>query len=177
MEPRLPAVGAWSPSHWTTKEVPPFWFKLTLGIARMRHFAAFLFLSNLLSHNALMTHMISLVAQTVKHLLAVQETWVQSLGWEDLWRRKWQPTPVLLPGKFHGWRSLVGYSPRDRKELDTTEQLHSLIHDFPCILWLNTPYFYSLILIDFHPLMESLSFLTNTIWHTHNTFLLHPPIH
>ena len=28
-----------------------------------------------------------------------------------LWRRKWQPTPVLLPGKSHGWRSLVGYSP------------------------------------------------------------------
>ena len=40
------------------------------------------------------------------------------------WRRKWQPTPVLLPGKFHGWRSLVDYSPRDRKELDTAEQLH-----------------------------------------------------
>ena len=40
------------------------------------------------------------------------------------WRRKWQPTSVLLPGKFHGWRSLVGYSPWDRKESDTTEQLH-----------------------------------------------------
>ena len=41
------------------------------------------------------------------------------------WRRKWQPTPVFLPGKYHGWRSLVGYSPWDRKESDTTEQLHS----------------------------------------------------
>ena len=40
------------------------------------------------------------------------------------WRRKWQPTPVLLPGKFHGQRSLVGYSPWGRKESDTTEQLH-----------------------------------------------------
>ena len=39
------------------------------------------------------------------------------------WRRKWQPTPVLLPGKFHGRRSLVGYSPWDRKQLGTTEQL------------------------------------------------------
>ena len=28
----------------------------------------------------------------------------------DIWRRKWQPTPVLLPRKFHGWRSLVGSS-------------------------------------------------------------------
>ena len=37
---------------------------------------------------------------------------------------KWQSTPVLLPGKFHGLRSLVGYSPWGRKELDTTEQLH-----------------------------------------------------
>ena len=33
------------------------------------------------------------------------------------WRRKWQPTPVLLPGKFHGWRSLVGYSPWDLKRV------------------------------------------------------------
>ena len=40
------------------------------------------------------------------------------------WRRKWQPTPVLLPGKFHGQRSLVSYSPWGRKESDTTEQLH-----------------------------------------------------
>ena len=40
-----------------------------------------------------------------------------------LWRRKGQSTPVLLPGKFHGWRSLVGYSPWGHKELDTTERL------------------------------------------------------
>ena len=40
------------------------------------------------------------------------------------WRRKWQPTPVLLPGKSHGDRSLVGYSPWGRKESDMTEWLH-----------------------------------------------------
>ena len=40
------------------------------------------------------------------------------------WRRKWQSTPVLLPGKSHGQRSLVGYSPWGRKESDTTERLH-----------------------------------------------------
>ena len=39
------------------------------------------------------------------------------------WRRKWHPTPVLLPGKSHRLRSLVGYSPWCRKELDTTERL------------------------------------------------------
>ena len=41
-----------------------------------------------------------------------------------LWRRKWQPIPALLPGKSHGWRSVVGYSPRGCKELDMTERLH-----------------------------------------------------
>ena len=41
-----------------------------------------------------------------------------------LWRRQWQPTPVLLPGKSHGRRSLVGFSPWGRKESDRTEQLH-----------------------------------------------------
>ena len=49
----------------------------------------------------------SLVAQTVKHLSAMQETWVVKIPW----RRKWQPTPVFLPGKSHGQRSLMGYSP------------------------------------------------------------------
>ena len=39
-------------------------------------------------------------------------------------RRQWQPTPVLLPGKFHGQRSLEGCSPWGRKESDTTERLH-----------------------------------------------------
>ena len=36
-------------------------------------------------------------------------------------RRQWHPTPVLLPGKFHRWRSLVGCSPWGCKELETTE--------------------------------------------------------
>ena len=39
-------------------------------------------------------------------------------------RRQWHPTPVLLPGKSHGWRSLVGCSPWDHQESDTTERLH-----------------------------------------------------
>ena len=41
-----------------------------------------------------------------------------------MWRRQWQPTPVLLPGKSHGRRSLVGCSPWGRKESDATEQFH-----------------------------------------------------
>ena len=40
------------------------------------------------------------------------------------WRRKWQPTPILFPGKSYGQRSLVGYSPWGHEELDMTERLH-----------------------------------------------------
>ena len=53
----------------------------------------------------------SLVAQTVKNLPAMKETWFQSLDWENPWWRAWQPTPVFLPGKFHWQRSLASYSP------------------------------------------------------------------
>ena len=42
----------------------------------------------------------------------------------DCWRKKWQPTPVPLPGKSHEQRSMVGYSPWGRKESNTTERLH-----------------------------------------------------
>ena len=42
------------------------------------------------------------------------------------WRRKWQSIPVLLPGKSHGQRSLVGYSLWGRKELDMTERLSAV---------------------------------------------------
>ena len=44
------------------------------------------------------------------------------------WRREWQPTPVFLPGELHGQRSLVGYSPWDHKESDTTERLTLSLH-------------------------------------------------
>ena len=40
------------------------------------------------------------------------------------WRRKWKPTPVLMAEKFHGWRTLVGYSPWGCKESDKTERFH-----------------------------------------------------
>ena len=67
---------------------------------------------------ALLLQVVSLVAQTVKNPPAMWETWVWSLGWEDPLERKWQPTPVFLPGESHGQRSLVGYSPWDHKESD-----------------------------------------------------------
>ena len=45
------------------------------------------------------------------------DPWVRKIPW----RRKWQPTPVFLPGESHGQRSLPGYSPWGHKESDTTE--------------------------------------------------------
>ena len=48
------------------------------------------------------------------------DSWVRKIPW----RRKWQPTPVLLPGKSHGQRILVGYSSWGRKESDTIDRLH-----------------------------------------------------
>ena len=56
------------------------------------------------------------------------ETWVQSLGREDLLEKEMATHSSILPGKSHGWRSLVGYSSWGRKESDTTERLHSLTH-------------------------------------------------
>ena len=104
--------------------------------------------------------MASLVAQTVKHLPTMQETWVQSLGQEDLLEKEMavflekyllyllEKGIAIFLGSFPGsGRSLgegnfqyscleypmdggtwLGYSPWGHKELDTTEQLHSLTH-------------------------------------------------
>ena len=63
-------------------------------------------------------------AQTVKRLPTVQETRVRSLGWEDPMEKEMATHSVFLPGKSHGLRSVVGYSPWGRKESDMTEQLH-----------------------------------------------------
>ena len=68
--------------------------------------------------------------------------WVRKIPW----RRKWQPTPVFLPGKFLGQRSLVGYSPWDCRESDTTERLNhnnkesgSLLAWWPLLLLTRNP--------------------------------------
>ena len=66
----------------------------------------------------------SLVAWTVKRLPTMRDTRVQSLVGKIPWRKKWQNTPVCMPGKSDGPRSLVGYSPWGCKETVTTEQLH-----------------------------------------------------
>ena len=58
----------------------------------------------------------SLVAQRVKCRPAMQKTWVRFLGQEDPLEKEMATTLVPLPGKPHGWRSLVGYSPWGCKE-------------------------------------------------------------
>ena len=62
-----------------------------------------------------------LKGSVVKNLPAMRVPQVRP--WELPWRREWLPTPVFLPGEFHGQRSLAGYSPWGLKELDMTEQL------------------------------------------------------
>ena len=57
------------------------------------------------------SHLTSVVAQMVKRVPTMWETRVQFLGREDPLEREMEPIPVLLPGKSHGWRSLVGCGP------------------------------------------------------------------
>ena len=73
----------------------------------------------------------SLVVQLVKHLPAMQEPQVQSLGREDPLEKEMAAHSRFLLAEFHGERSLVGYSPWGRKESDTTEQLtHTHTHTY-----------------------------------------------
>ena len=80
---------------------------------------------------------ISVLTQMVEKLPARQETWVQSLGWDDPPEKGSSSTPVFFPGKSHGHRSLAGNSPCGHKESDMTEQLthihtHTHTHTHTC---------------------------------------------
>ena len=67
------------------------------------------------------------MAQTVKNLPAMQDTWVGSLGWEDPLEKEMATHSSILAWETHVHRSRAGYSPWDHKELDTTEWLtHTL---------------------------------------------------
>ena len=63
----------------------------------------------------------SLVAQMVKNLPAMKETWVQSLGWDNPLEKKMVTHSSILTWEIHGQRSLAGYNPWSLKELDMTE--------------------------------------------------------
>ena len=79
-------------------------FLLVLSIFVYKMFA---FLLSVSIWGIIMCSRASLVAQRLKHLPPMRETWVRSLGREDPRRRKWQPTPVFMPGESHGRRSLA----------------------------------------------------------------------
>ena len=61
----------------------------------------------------------------VKNPPAMPETWVRSLGWDDLLEKQTATHSSILAWEIHEQRSVVGYSPQCCKELDTTEQLNS----------------------------------------------------
>ena len=87
----------------------------------------------------------------VKNLPAMQETRVCSLGQEDLLEKGMVPTPVFLIGEFHGQKSLVGYSPRDRKESDMTEWLTSPPFLKQCYeMYINVSFIFFFFLILFY---------------------------
>ena len=76
--------------------------------------------------------LLSMGLQRVAHNWAPELNCLLTLGLSPSpWRKKWQPTPVLLPGKSYGQRSLVGYCPWGCKELDMTELRYLLIKQCP----------------------------------------------
>ena len=89
--------GGCSRTNWVWVLIPPLTSNVTLG--------------------KLLNHCLSFLICKMKIIVIILTT--------DYWRSKWQLTPVFLPGESHGQRSLVGYSPRDHKELATTEHTHT----------------------------------------------------
>ena len=76
-----------------------------------------------LAHTLCLHHHVAIFSLCVSLLLqGFHSYWIRA-PYSSLRRRQWHPTPVLLPGKSHGWRSLVGCSPWGRWESDTTEWL------------------------------------------------------
>ena len=76
------------------------------------------------------------ISQCRRHKRCRSDPWV----WKIPWRRKWQSTPVFLPGESHGQRSLASYSPWGRKESDMTEQLTHTQREMstPIVYWALT---------------------------------------
>ena len=79
--------------------------------------------------------MISLLNKSVRITMLISQKKLICCTWYD-WRREPHPTPILLPGEFHGQRSLVDYSPWDHKDLNMTEWLacaHTHTHTYNMI--------------------------------------------
>ena len=91
---------------------------------------------------------------------------VRLLGWKIPWIRKWQPTPVFLPGKSYGQRSLEGYSPWACKALDMTERLNNNNNNRLTVCSLAT----SSVVLGAIALVPSFLLITlrKVTWHTHS---------
>ena len=77
----------------------------------------------------------ALVAQAIKNLPAMQDTWVQSLGrWEDALKKGMATHSSILPGEFHGQRSLVGHSPCSSRVRDDWATSTRTSQDYWCLL-------------------------------------------
>ena len=88
------------------------------------------------------------MAQMAKNPSAMQETWVQSLGWEDPLEEGMATHSHILPREFHGHRSLAGYSPWGHKESDTAEQLSlSFFKEMKYLLPFSQKYLFRLSLV------------------------------
>ena len=125
---------------WTAALQAPLSFTISQSLLRPMSIA-----SVMLSNHLILCHPVFLlpflISQMVKSLLQCRRPginpWVRKIPWS----RKWQPTPVFLPGESHGQRSLAGYRPWDHKESDMTER--HFICDFLIILYFAYAYIFS----------------------------------
>ena len=105
------AVRVLSSNHWTTRKLPKSCLSLSINLTPTKYFTL-----NVLSG-------LPWWLRQVKNLPTLRETQFDPWVGKIPWRRELHPTPVFLPGECHGQRSLVGCSPRGRKELDTAKWL------------------------------------------------------
>ena len=92
------------------------------------HVNCFLAGDNTMCHSILKMHIVGKKPSETPSASRCLSYLIGSSLTDIAWRRQWHPTPVLLPRKPHGWRSLEGCSPWGPEESDTTERLHFHFH-------------------------------------------------
>ena len=109
-------------------------------------------------------HRASTVAQTIKNLPAMQETWVWSVGWKDLLEKGMATTPVFLLRKSHGQRSLGGYSSCGRRIRHDWATNIFFSHEYKYIcLYVYVIYSFIRLVFSFELRMQSINFIWQSI--------------